>query len=281
MGLEYKFIPIESCQVKTVDETKGITTGYGSVFGVKDLYGEVVDKGAFSDSIKEKGGKYVALWQHDYKEPIGSHQAVEDDLGLKLESRLAMGVQRAKECLTLLKEGVISGMSIGYRVLEDYYVDGVRHLKRVDLWEVSYVTFPANTLAQVTSAKDAGQSGQPMVVNVTVQVDEKGLKAIADLKNEIEELTKKAKDLEQVYAELVKAQSTVEANEKAKDGEPAKSAVSESTETKPKVEAEEKQGPETETKTEAPKNEEKSAPETKQAGPDWTGLIERMKAFSN
>jgi HK97 family phage prohead protease len=34
-------------------------------------------------------------------------------------------------------------------------VTGIRTLKKVDLWEVSVVTFPANPAAQISSVKSA------------------------------------------------------------------------------------------------------------------------------
>ncbi|MCX7177708.1 MAG: HK97 family phage prohead protease [Proteobacteria bacterium] len=49
----------------------------------------------------------------------------------------------------------INGLSIGFVTREDSYdrVTGIRTLKKVDLWEVSLVTFPANDAARVQGVK--------------------------------------------------------------------------------------------------------------------------------
>jgi HK97 family phage prohead protease len=138
----------------------GTFTGYGSVFGVVDSYREVVAKGAFKASlrdIKAKGRPVPVLWQHRSDQPIGVYETLaEDDQGLFVKGRLLKDdVDRAAEAYALLKAGAVSGLSIGYFVREDSYdeKERVRTLKRVDLVEVSLVTFPANDDARVDTVK--------------------------------------------------------------------------------------------------------------------------------
>jgi hypothetical protein len=58
------------------------------------------------------------------------------------------------EVHTLLKMDAVSGLSIGYRTLDqDYDTDGNRLIKEAELWEVSVVSLPMNPLAQVTHVK--------------------------------------------------------------------------------------------------------------------------------
>ena len=66
-----------------------------------------------------------------------------------------MQIARAKEAYALLASGVVGGLSIGYTPVEfSYNADtGTRLLKKVTLWEVSLVTFPANQAARVTVVK--------------------------------------------------------------------------------------------------------------------------------
>jgi phage head maturation protease len=82
----------------------------------------------------------------------------EDEHGLWVKgSLLVNGVARAAEAHVLLKAGALNGLSIGYNALERYYrKEGerdVRVLKKVDLWEISLVTFPANEQARVRTVK--------------------------------------------------------------------------------------------------------------------------------
>ncbi|MBN5091692.1 HK97 family phage prohead protease [Stenotrophomonas maltophilia] len=145
--------------VKAVSDD-GLFSGYGSVFGTVDSYREVVAPGAFSESlaeIKSKGRPVPVLWQHRSGEPIGVYTSlVEDAHGLKVEGQLIIdGVARAKEAHALMKAGAVSGLSIGYYVREDSWDERerVRTLKKVELVEISLVTFPANDDARIDAIK--------------------------------------------------------------------------------------------------------------------------------
>lgn len=144
--------------VKAVSDD-GLFSGYGSVFGVVDSYKEVVAPGAFAESlaeIKAKGRPVPVLWQHRSDQPIGIYSAlVEDDHGLKVDGQLILDVARAKESHALMKAGAVSGLSIGYYVRESSYDEktGIRTLSRLDLVEISLVTFPANDDARVDTIK--------------------------------------------------------------------------------------------------------------------------------
>jgi hypothetical protein len=153
---------------KDVDTDTGVFSGYGSVFnGKPDDYGDIVLPGAFSQTLSSGGrnGNGVALlWQHDTRIPIGVwEEMAEDKRGLKLTGRLTQGVRQADEALLLLKAGAIRGLSIGYRVVDSAYDKDkeLRYLKSIELWEVSLVTFPANTRAQVTKVKAIEQASNP------------------------------------------------------------------------------------------------------------------------
>lgn len=141
------------------EEEKGVFSGYGSIFGNKDLGNDVMVQGAFAKSIASKGPKGVKLlYQHDAKEPIGVFdEIIEDRKGLRVKGRLAMGTQKGREVYELMKMGAIDGLSIGYRVSPkgaDYDERGKRRmLKEVDLMEISAVTFPMNTRARVQAVK--------------------------------------------------------------------------------------------------------------------------------
>jgi len=143
------------------EEEKGVFTGYGSIFGNKDLGNDIVVEGAFAKSIGKKGAKAVKLlYQHRQDEPIGVFdEIVEDRRGLKVKGRLAMGTQRGREVYELMKMGALDGLSIGYRVDPkgvEYDDKGKRrYLKSVDLMEISAVTFPMNPRARVQAVKGA------------------------------------------------------------------------------------------------------------------------------
>ena len=145
-------------------------TGYGAVFGNVDSYGDVIVKGAFRETLREakKSKQFPSMllqhggWGMDSESlmPVGIWTDMEeDDIGLKLSGKLANTV-RGKEAHTLLTmkpRPALNGLSIGYRVKE--FTLGTkpdeprRTLKKIDLHEVSLVTFPANPKARIQSVK--------------------------------------------------------------------------------------------------------------------------------
>lgn len=137
----------------------GTFEGYGSVFSITDLGGDIVAPGAFAESLaaqKAAGRMPAMLWQHRQAEPIGIYTEMEEDsVGLKVSGKLALKTARGAEAYELMKMGAISGMSIGYRSRDDSYdrVTGVRTLKKLDLVELSLVTFPMNDASRIASVK--------------------------------------------------------------------------------------------------------------------------------
>jgi HK97 family phage prohead protease len=142
-------------EVKAVDEAEGTFDGYASVFGNIDSYDEVVDKGAFTKTIQENSQRVKVCWNHDWYEPIGRPIKMEEDNhGLFVKSKIS-STQRGKDTLTLLRDGVVTELSIGFQTMKDEYetLTGgrvIRHLKEIRLWEYSPVTWAANDLALIT-----------------------------------------------------------------------------------------------------------------------------------
>lgn len=142
-------------RVKQLDET-GMFDGYASVFGNTDSYGDIVDRGAFAKTIGDKAGRFPILWQHNPDEPIGvSTGMVEDMHGLAVTGQLNLDTQRGREAYSLLRQGALQGLSIGYQTVNSVMDGKTRRLTEVKLWEFSVVTFPANELATVTGVKGA------------------------------------------------------------------------------------------------------------------------------
>jgi HK97 family phage prohead protease len=137
----------------------GTFQGYASLFNVPDLGKDVVLPGAFTASLAARGAAGVRmLWQHDPAQPIGVWLSlVQDGRGLFARGRLELDVARAREVYALMRDGAVDGLSIGYRA-EKASRDprtGFRRIQRVDLWEISIVTFPMLPQARVSAVKSA------------------------------------------------------------------------------------------------------------------------------
>ncbi len=109
-----------------------------------DLNGDVVQAGAFADSVARTGaGGVRMLNQHDARAPVGVwDQIVEDARGLFVRGRIEDWSAEARFAGALSRAGALDGLSIGYRTARARRQGRLRVLSGVDLWEVSLVTFP-------------------------------------------------------------------------------------------------------------------------------------------
>ena len=133
----------------------GVFAGYASLFGQRDAAGDVMMPGAFAKSLRS-GRAVRMLFQHDPAEPVGTWLAMhENERGLHVLGRLDKNVQRGRELLSLLESGGLDGLSIGFKTVTAARDkgSGTRRLQRVDLWEISLVTFPMLTGARVCELK--------------------------------------------------------------------------------------------------------------------------------
>lgn len=137
----------------------GTFEGYASLFGIADQARDVVMPGAFRHSLSRRGaGAVKMLWQHDPALPIGVWSRIaEDARGLHVVGRLDLAVARARELHALMRSGAVDGLSIGFRTEVSRHdpISGLRRLEKIDLWEISLVTFPMLAQARVSAVKSA------------------------------------------------------------------------------------------------------------------------------
>jgi len=143
-------------KLEKADDEQLTFSGYASVFGNKDSYGDIVEKGAFTKTIGENKSRIKVLWQHNVYEPIGIPISIsENEKGLFTETKISK-TDFGMKAYQLIKDGVITEMSIGYDpIKEEYNKDTkINSIKELKLWEYSVVTFGANDLAQITGKSD-------------------------------------------------------------------------------------------------------------------------------
>lgn len=149
-------------EVKSLQES-GEFTALASTFGNLDRHDDIMVKGAFIESLKDiPAAKIKILFNHNMSEPIGQlFTADETEDGLLVSGKLFVeDIARAKEVYALAKGvgGVpaIDGLSIGFTIPKggaEIQQDGVRHIKKVNLFEISFVTMAANTEAVILDVK--------------------------------------------------------------------------------------------------------------------------------
>ncbi|MDP9267272.1 MAG: HK97 family phage prohead protease [Acidobacteriota bacterium] len=135
----------------------GMFKGLAAVYGNVDLGGDVIEPGAFTKTLSDKGGEFPILWQHDSRKPIGLGKFTDSREGLVVEGKLTLESPTAAEAYALLRDRVVRGLSIGYDTISDKIEKNIRHLLEIKLWETSLVTFPMNEMAQITDVKNADE----------------------------------------------------------------------------------------------------------------------------
>ena len=142
--------------IKSVQDD-GAFEGYASLFDREDLGHDVITPGAFRDSIAGRDASAIKmLFQHNPAEPIGVWEEIREDArGLYVRGRLTTAVAKAREVLALMRAGALDGLSIGFKAVKARRDarSGVRRIEKVDLWEISVVTFPMLPGARVSAVK--------------------------------------------------------------------------------------------------------------------------------
>lgn len=117
-----------------------------------------------ADVVETSGIKYKLpmpfLLQHNSRQPIGkvvSAKVTKDGMVIKAQVAPAGTAGFIDESWALIKAGLIPGLSIGFRSLEESYdrETGGYHFIRTELYEISAVTIPANGDCSILSVKSA------------------------------------------------------------------------------------------------------------------------------
>jgi len=183
--IEFKTFEFEVKEAGTEDDL-GKFEGYASTFGNLDQGFDIVDKGAFKVTLKQNKGKFPILADHNWESHIGYNEsAKEDNTGLYVQGAINLKVQKGVEKFALAKQALglntRMGLSIGYSTIQatqDQENINIRHLTELKLYEYSFVTFPMNVEAMVTTAKSLGEIDKARFL--LSQLKQQGI-SIADL----------------------------------------------------------------------------------------------------
>lgn len=144
-------------QVKSYDDEQRIIRGVATT-PEPDRVGDIV----VSTGVKFKNPSPL-LWQHEHDKPVGTVKFDKPtDKGITFEAQLPKIEEpgalkdRVDEAWQSVKAGLVTAVSIGFRVLDDAYEvmksGGLKFLK-TEVMELSLVTIPANASAQITQIK--------------------------------------------------------------------------------------------------------------------------------
>jgi HK97 family phage prohead protease len=152
--METKLLALSGAELKMQDDGKMAFAGYASMFGGVDAYGDTIQKGAYSNTLKNRERPIRMRWNH-WGPVIGKWLKLgEDSKGLFVEGELTPGHSKATDVYASLKHGAVDGMSIGYRVKAyEQTSEDRRLLKEIELIEISVVEEPADLGAKVGEVK--------------------------------------------------------------------------------------------------------------------------------
>lgn len=171
------------------DITNRVVTGFCSVFGNKDSYGDIVCNGAFNKTIAENRKRFRHLWQHNTFEPPTAvikdikevdradlpdvvKTAYPECTGGLMVAREYLDTPRGNEILQGIKAGAINEMSFMYDIVKyDFVADdkdqygGTLYLRELKFYESSDVNWGANeaTVASKQFLKMALQAGKQYI----------------------------------------------------------------------------------------------------------------------
>ena len=154
--MQTKTLSINDCEIKSSGGGWSFE-GYASKFGGLDSYNDTIYKGAYEDTLKDrKMPVFMRFEHHAGMLPPGKwNELKEDDAGLYVSGELTKGQSLATDIKASMEHGTLSGLSIGFRIPKGgaEVKEDIRHIKKIDLVEVSIVQNPADSAALVTGMK--------------------------------------------------------------------------------------------------------------------------------
>lgn len=178
--------------VNTSEE--GIIEAIVSVYGNIDSYNERVMYGAFAKSISHKYPTGVLA--HDWDNPVARTISIEElpagdprlpesikaNGGLLVRGEFIKEIPSSWEAYLKVKHGLFREFSIGYNVVKDGYVDGVRELYELELHEWSPVLVGANPATSLLGVKSGGFDDRVEALETAIRELSEQTKARADMR---------------------------------------------------------------------------------------------------
>jgi len=216
--LNSSFIKSEDTPATTDGKIASVTIeGYASTNDA-DRQGDVVPTTVWEKGIQNYLKNPVILAYHDHSEPVGrmvDHRI--DGKGLWVKARISAA---ASEVFNLVKDGVLTAFSIGFRIVDAEYNSAAELfvVKELELHEISVVSVPANqnTLFSLSKAFDTAEEFKSFKMQFAPKSESaKGLESSTEANGEIKKEwdIMDPKQLEQMLADA--ATKAAEATAKA------------------------------------------------------------------
>lgn len=205
------------------DEVGGISGFFSTYDKTPDSYGDIIEPGAFTETIekrKESGHPFPLCFNHDFSAVIGAVDSIKDtEKGPFIEAHF-LDTQQAQDVRKMLQSGAIYQFSFAYDVLDrrnptdEESKAGIENvLKKLEVFEVSVVTVPANQNAVATEVKSAELETKQGKRNS--KADEAIIRQIRDLAQSL--LDGEEEDTPEEEEEVIEEETTPEVNAAAEE----------------------------------------------------------------
>lgn len=166
----------KSFELKAKEDETGMIAGFFSTYDEEpDSYGDIIRPGAFTETIKkreESGHPFPLCFNHDFSQVIGAVDKIEDtEKGPYIEAHF-LDTALAQDVRKMLKSGAIYQFSFAYDVLgweepsEAQRKAGIWNiLTKLEVFEISVVTVPANQNAVATEVKAKTVDGIELTIS--------------------------------------------------------------------------------------------------------------------
>lgn len=194
----------------TTDDNVEMLTikGYASTTDV-DRHGDIVPASVWEKGMENYLKNPVILAYHNHGLPIGRMtEHTVDEKGLLVKARIS---QAAGDVYNLVKDGVLTAFSIGFRIVDAEYNSALELfvVKELELHEISVVSVPANqnTLFSLSKAFDTAEEFKSFKMQFANPSDSaKGLEASGEAKSDnTKELEMTPEQVQKMLAEAATA----------------------------------------------------------------------------
>ncbi len=204
-----------AASVKDVDGKKGVISGYFAIFGNEDSDGDIIEAGAFTKTIRERGPQSTRprvkiLRNHLIYEPIAKLDVLkEDNKGLYYEGTPGTNFV-GTDTVKMIESGLITEHSFGFDTVRQTVInpdadwrDRKRRLHELMLWEGSLLTaWGANERTGEAMLKSMGKEAYFQMLQTRHKSLETFCRNTTATDETIELLLMEAKQLTQIILDI-------------------------------------------------------------------------------
>lgn len=223
-------------ELKFKAEDLGSVEGYFSTYDkTPDSYGDIIEPGAFTETFEKReksGHPFPLCFNHDFSAVIGAVKSVKDTEKGPFISADFLDTALAQDVRKMLQSGAIYQFSFAYDILEarkptaEEYKAGVTGLvlTKLEVFEISVVTVPANQNAVATEVKAGKRNSK-----ADEDVIRENIRELFDIVEDLNELAANINTRIESLRSLIDTSEEDTEEERAADVEEAEPEVNEST----------------------------------------------------